>query len=79
VVADITPALAKGTAGIEPAGEAERATTAKSQALGPCMQGDAGLMPEMLPQDCRHEPGLLQPPQQDPKRRAGCMHKIPST
>ena len=79
VVADIAPALAKGTAGIKPAGEAERATIANSRALEPRMQGDAGLIPETLPQDGGHEPEPPRPQQQDLKRRAGCMDGIPST
>jgi len=32
---DAVSALAEGTAGIKPAGEAQRATTAKSEALAP--------------------------------------------
>ena len=40
-VVGAAPALAKGTAGIEPTGEAERATAAKSEALAPRTQGEA--------------------------------------
>lgn len=34
--------LAKSTAGIDPAGDAEKAATAKSEALAPCTQGETG-------------------------------------
>jgi hypothetical protein len=34
-VVGAAPALAEGTAGVEPAGEAEKATAAKSEALVP--------------------------------------------
>jgi hypothetical protein len=40
-VAGTAPALAKRTAGIKPAGKAERAITAKSEALAPWTQGMA--------------------------------------
>ena len=39
-VAGAAPALAEGIAGVEPAGEAERAAAAKSEALAPWTQGE---------------------------------------
>jgi len=39
-VVGAAPALAEGTAGVEPAGEAERAMAAKSEALAPWTQGE---------------------------------------
>ena len=71
VVTDVASALAEGTAGIEPAGEAEKPTTAKSETLAPWMQGDAGPRPETLPQDGGHKPEPPRPPRRDPKRGAG--------
>jgi hypothetical protein len=45
----VTPALAEGTSCVEPAGEAERAAAAKSEALVPCAQGVAKHKIERLP------------------------------
>ena len=55
-VVGAAPALAKGTASIEPASEAERASAAKPKALTPWMQSKAGPRSEMLPQEGKHEP-----------------------
>ena len=71
-VVGVAPALAEGTAGVEPAGEAETATAAKSEALVPWARYKAGRgrkveepPPEALPQkgerspevlSCKHEP-----------------------
>jgi len=41
VVRGAAPALAEGTASIEPTSKAERASTAKPKALAPLMQGQA--------------------------------------
>ena len=41
LVVGTAPALAEDTPGIEPAGEAERAAAARSEALGPWTQGEA--------------------------------------
>ena len=49
-VVGAAPALADGTASVEPAGEAETATTAKLEALAPWAQGMAGREVEKLPQ-----------------------------
>jgi len=48
-VVGAAPALAEGTAGVEPAGEAEKATAAKPEALVPWAQGMAEREVEMLP------------------------------
>jgi hypothetical protein len=68
--------LAKSTAGVEPAGEAETAAAAKSKALAPWTQGETGREvetlregkreadeppPEALPQMDKHNPEA--PPQ----------------
>jgi hypothetical protein len=50
-VAGTAPALAKGTAGVKPAGEAERAITAKSEALAPRTQGMARREVERPPRE----------------------------
>ena len=42
LVVDTTPAVAKETASVEPAGEAERATAARPEALASWTQGEAG-------------------------------------
>ena len=47
-----TPALAEGTAGVEPAGEAEKAVAAKPEALVPRAQDKAGVKSR-----CPHEKG----------------------
>ena len=41
-VVGTAPALVEGTAGFEPAGEAEKATAAKSEALVPWARDNAG-------------------------------------
>jgi hypothetical protein len=79
------PALAEGTAGIEPTGKAEKATTAKSEALVPWAQAKAkrgleGMLregelaykwpPVMLPPEGEHE---VETPPQEGKR----THKLP--
>ena len=69
-VAGAAPALAEGTASIEPASEAERASAAKPEALTPWTQSEAGPRPETLPQEGKHEP---EPPLRGPKGRAGCV------
>jgi len=71
--------LAEGTAGIEPAGEAERATTTKPEALAPWTQGKAGSRPETLLQEGKHEPELLPLLPQGPKGGAGCVHETSLT
>ena len=50
-VARATPALAEGTDGVEPAGEAERANAAKPEALAPWTQGEAGYVHETSRED----------------------------
>jgi hypothetical protein len=52
-VVGAAPALAEDTAGIEPAGEAERATTAKSEALAPWTQGETRHEVEMHERESR--------------------------
>jgi len=76
------PALAEETTGVEPAGEAERAAAAKSEALAPRMQGEArwGVEtqpregneppPEVLPQKGERKPQALPP-------KAGRMLEAP--
>ena len=70
-VVGAAPALAERTAGVEPAGEAETATTAKLEALAPWAQGMAGREVEKLPQKCT----LDAPSRVDPKGVAGRMHE----
>jgi len=53
------PALAKGTAGVEPASKAEKATAAKHEALVPWVQGVAECDIEMLPGEGKHVYELL--------------------
>ena len=50
-VARATPALAEGTDGVEPAGEAERAKPAQPEALAPWTQGEAGYVHETSQED----------------------------
>ena len=50
-VVDTEPPLAEGTASIEPASGAERATAARPEALGPGVYDKAGRRRERLPQD----------------------------
>jgi len=47
-------ALAKGTASVEPAGDAEKATATKPEALVPWAQGIAEHEVEMLPGEGEH-------------------------
>lgn len=56
-VVGAAPALATGTASIEPAGEAEKVVAAKLEALVPWTQDKAGREFERLPRDggCMHE------------------------
>ena len=54
------PALAEGTSGVEPAGEAERATAAKFEALVSWAQGVTGHDIERLPHEGKHAHELLQ-------------------
>ena len=65
-----------GATGIEPASEADRATAAKPEASAPWTQGEARLAPETLAQEGKREP---EPPPRDPRGRAGCVDKRPST
>jgi len=51
LVVDTTPAVTESTASIEPAGKAERATAAKSEALVPWVQDGVRRGREMVPQD----------------------------
>jgi hypothetical protein len=62
------PALAEDTAGVEPAGEAERATAARPEALVPWTQGEAKHEFDARPQEMPTD-GELRPP--------GCMHEAP--
>jgi hypothetical protein len=70
LVVGVAQALAKGTAGVEHAGEAERAAAAKSEALAPWTQGETGYKiktlrdgkreadeppQEALPRECEYE------------------------
>jgi len=55
-VAGAIPALAEGTASIEPTSKAERASAAKPKALTPWTQSKAGPRPETLPQESKHKP-----------------------
>jgi len=63
-VVGAAPGLAEGTAGIEPAGEAERAAAAKSEALAPWTQGETRPEVERLPREGKrvHEPLPEAPP-----------------
>ena len=58
-VVGAAPALAEGTAGVEPASEAEIATAAKLEALVPWAQGEAGCEVESLP---RGSNAIYEPP-----------------
>jgi len=49
------PAMAEGTAGVEPAGGAEKATTANPEALEPGAHGEAGSRREGPPQGDRRK------------------------
>lgn len=49
------PALAKGTADIEPTGRVERAATTRLRTLAPWMQDKAEPGPETLPQEGKPE------------------------
>ncbi len=61
------PVLAEETAGVEPAGEAERAAAAKSKALAPWTPGETRREVETLPREGKrvHEP----PPEAPPRKR----------
>jgi hypothetical protein len=56
LVMSAAPALAEGTAGIKPAGEAERAMAAKPDALVTWVKGMARCEVEKTPQEgeCKH-------------------------
>jgi len=58
---DTAPALAEGTAGVELAGKAERAITAKPEALEPWVYGGAGRQGETPPQEHEREIDALPP------------------
>src|SRR5712691_6887078 len=65
-VTGAAPVLAEETAGVEPAGEAERAAAAKSEALAPWMQGETRREVKTLREGrCVHEP----PPEALPRKR----------
>ena len=59
-VVGAAPTLAEETAGVEPAGEAERAAAAKPEALAPWTQGEAGREVETPPREGEQE--LKAPP-----------------
>ena len=69
------PALAESTAGVEPAGEAERATAAKSDALVPRTQGESRGEVETLWEGKREagEP----PPQASPRKAGRMLEELP--
>ena len=54
-VVGVAPALAEGTAGVGPAGEAETASTAEPEALAPWMQGKTQHEVETPPQEGKRE------------------------
>src|SRR5712691_3423025 len=65
-VTGAAPVLVKETASVEPAGEAERAAAAKSEALAPWMQGETRREVKTLREGrCVHEP----PPEALPRKR----------
>ena len=66
-VAGAAPALAEGTASVEPAGKADRAMAARSKALAPPMQGKAWREVEMPLREGKGEPDAL--PQALPGKR----------
>jgi len=76
LVVGAAPALAKGTAGVEPAGEAEKATAAKLEALVPCAQGVAEREVEMLPGEGKH---VHEPPPEELPRKGKYEIETPST
>ena len=69
-VVGAAPALAEGTADVEPAGEAEIATAARPEALVPWAQGDAKLEVETPLQEGRRKPEAL-------PRKGGQTHEPP--
>ena len=76
-VVDNAPALAVGTAGVEPGSGAERATAAKPHALKPEAYGMVGRRHETPP---KSDPGRRRrtPPRGDPKGRARYAHETPT-
>jgi len=87
LVVDTAPAPAEGTAGVELAGKAERAMTAKLEALEPWVYGEAKRQAETSPQE--HERELDALPQKRKRKvdaplqgspnegKRGCGHKAP--
>ena len=65
-------ALAKGTAGIEPAGKAEIATAAKLKALVPWVQGEPGCEVDSLPQG---DKVMYEPPPEALPPEGWCNHE----
>jgi len=81
-VVGAAPALAKETTSVETAGEAERAATAKSEALAPRMQGKARWGIKMQPREGNEPPPevLLQKGKRKPQAlppKAGHMLEVP--
>ncbi len=69
-------ALAEGTAGVEPAGEAEKATAAKPEALVPWAQSVAKREVEILPGEGKH---VHEPPPEVLPQKGKHEIKTPST
>jgi len=76
-VAGAAPTLAEETAGVEPAGEAERAAAAKSEALAPWTQGETRDEVETLREGKREadEPPLEALPQKGERKLAALLRE----
>ena len=75
-VVGAAPVLAEGTAGVEPAGKAEKATAAKPEALVPWAQGMAEREVEMLPGEGKH---VHEPPPEVLPRKGKHETETPTT
>ena len=73
-VAGTAPALAEGTAGVEPAGETKIATAAKLEALVPWAQGETGREVVSLPQEGK---AMYEPPPDTLPLEGRCNHEPP--
>jgi hypothetical protein len=69
------PTLAEGTAGVEPTGKAEKATAAKSEALVPWAQENAGCGWEVETSSREAERELNAPPQDGPCKQKALPQK----
>jgi hypothetical protein len=79
------PALAEGTTSVKPAGEAEKATTAKSKVLVPWVQAKAKHELKGMPQEgelAYKWPPVMLPPEGEhevemPPQEGKCTHELP--